>query len=48
MKPIVGPDGRTTIPSKVVESMERNKIGLKGKLYKTWEICYIRMSNMGM
>jgi isocitrate dehydrogenase (NAD+) len=32
VKPIVGPDGKTTIPSEVIESMQRNKIGLKGPL----------------
>jgi isocitrate dehydrogenase (NAD+) len=30
--PIKGPDGRTRIPTDVIESVNRNKIGLKGPL----------------
>ena len=40
VKPIVGPDGKTTIPSEVIESMQRNKIGLKGESSQVSESCY--------
>lgn len=30
VKPVVLPDGRTTVPDECIESMKRNKIGLKG------------------
>ena len=30
VKPIVLPDGHTTVPDECIQSMKRNKIGLKG------------------
>jgi isocitrate dehydrogenase (NAD+) len=30
--PVKGPDGKTRIPTNVLESINRNKIGLKGPL----------------
>ena len=30
VQPIKTPDGRVTVPEGVIQSMERNKIGLKG------------------
>lgn len=34
MEPIHTSDGRVTVPDEVIESMRRNKIGLKGKELK--------------
>jgi len=31
VKPVKLPDGRVTVPEEVIESMKRNKIGLKGE-----------------
>ena len=31
VRPIQGPDGRTTVPDDVIHSMECNKVGLKGR-----------------
>ena len=30
VKPVKKPDGKVTVPDEVIESMKRNKIGLKG------------------
>ena len=30
VKPVVLPDGRTTVPDECIQSMKNNKIGLKG------------------
>ena len=32
MTPILLPDGKTTIPTVAINSMNKNKIGLKGKV----------------
>ena len=34
MQPVRTADGRVTVPEEVIESMQRNKIGLKGWLEK--------------
>ena len=31
VKPVEGPDGKTTVPPEVIDSMKRNKVGLKGE-----------------
>ena len=39
VKPVKTPDGRVTVPEGVIQSMERNKIGLKGRI-----MCYCQES----
>ena len=34
--PVQLPDGRTAIPDEVVQSVRRNKIGLKGNFFLFW------------
>ena len=36
MTPIVLPDGKTTIPPAAINSMNKNKTGLKGRLNLFW------------
>ena len=36
--PVVGPDGKTTVPPEVIDSMKRNKIGLKGEPWEWWAV----------
>ena len=31
--PVMGPDGKTSVPPEVIDSMTRNKVGLKGELW---------------
>lgn len=36
VKPVKTADGRVTVPVEVLQSMERNKIGLKGMPLQSW------------
>ena len=36
--PVVGPDGKTTVPPEVIDSMQRNRIGLKGEPWEWWAV----------
>ena len=44
--PVRTPDGKTTIPQSVLDSIDKNKVGLKGLLHVNYEdrnavMCYL-------
>ena len=41
VKPVKTADGRVTVPEEVLQSMERNKIGLKGMSLQSWLVLFL-------